>query len=98
MPREGTSKEPSVLGFFGCHRSGHFLEQRMFDVSRKTLLSLRWAIAALAVSASGLLLPASVSAAPPVPGAIFTTTSHDSGATCTGVDLNIYASKLDVYL
>jgi len=37
------------------------------------------------------LLPAF--AAPPLPGAIFTTDS-----TCTGVDLNIYASKLDVYL
>jgi hypothetical protein len=34
-----------------------------------------------------------VQAAPPVPGAVFTTDS-----TCSGVDLNIYGAKSDVYL
>ena len=38
-----------------------------------------------------MALPAA--AAPPLPGAIFTTDS-----TCTGVDLNIYTAKSDVYL
>lgn len=40
-----------------------------------------------------LALVAPAAAAPPLPGAIFTTDS-----TCTGVDLNIYAAKGDVYL
>jgi len=40
-----------------------------------------------------LALVAPVAAAPPLPGAIFTTDS-----TCSGVDLNIYTDKADVYL
>ncbi len=43
------------------------------------------------VALLGASIPAS--AAPPLPGAIFTTNS-----TCTGVDLNIYADKADVFL
>jgi hypothetical protein len=46
------------------------------------------AVVVLALMASGAAW-----AAPPLPGAIFTTDS-----TCTGVNLNIYASKDDVYL
>ena len=45
-------------------------------------------IAAMAVS-----ITISAPADPPLPGAIFTT---DQG--CTGVDLNIYGAKADVYL
>lgn len=48
-------------------------------------------LAALTVAAAGLLLPAQAGAQ--VSGAIFTTNS-----TCSGVDLNIYADKGDVYL
>src|SRR5690349_4231055 len=40
-----------------------------------------------------LALCTALRADPPVPGAIFTTDS-----TCTGVDLNIYDSKDDVYI
>jgi len=39
------------------------------------------------------IIGTAVEAAPPLPGAIFTTDS-----TCTGVDLNIYSNKADVYL
>jgi hypothetical protein len=46
-----------------------------------------------AVIALSLLLAGSASAAPPLPGTIFTTDSS-----CTGVNLNIYSSKDDVYL
>ena len=50
------------------------------------------ALAALALT--GLLItPGTLRAAPPLPGAIFTTDS-----TCSGVDLNIYGDKHDVYL
>jgi hypothetical protein len=49
----------------------------------------------VAVMAAGLLLAPSAlpQDEPPLPGAIFTTDS-----TCTGVDLNIYADKGDVYI
>jgi hypothetical protein len=47
--------------------------------------------AALVISTFAALSP--LMAAPPLPGAIFTTDS-----TCSGVDLNIYADKHDVYL
>ena len=67
----------------------------MFDV-RKGLLSLRWGIAALAIAVTGFTLPTPASAQ--VSGAIFTTTSIDGGVTCTGVDLNIYGDRQDVYL
>jgi hypothetical protein len=50
------------------------------------------AIAFLAIAAL-FLAPGVLRAAPPLPGAVFTT---DSG--CTGVDLNIYATKQDVYI
>jgi hypothetical protein len=50
-------------------------------------------IAALALLSLSLIVSMAVKAAPPLPGAIFTTDS-----TCSGVDLNIYLSKSDVYL
>src|SRR5438093_7347596 len=50
-------------------------------------------IAALALLSLSLIVSIAVKAAPPLPGAIFTTDS-----TCSGVDLNIYTSKSDVYL
>jgi len=50
-------------------------------------------LAAVAVLGFLFAAPTSVHADPPLPGAIFTTDS-----TCSGVDLNIYASKDDVYL
>jgi hypothetical protein len=50
------------------------------------------AIAFLAI-ATLIVAPTALRAAPPLPGAIFTTDS-----TCSGVDLNIYGSKADVYL
>jgi len=50
------------------------------------------AIAFLAIAAI-LIAPTVLRAAPPVPGAIFTTDS-----TCSGVDLNIYGAKTDVYI
>src|SRR5262245_65859301 len=39
------------------------------------------------------IIRTAVEAAPPLPGAIFTTDN-----TCSGVDLNIYSNKSDVYL
>jgi len=50
-------------------------------------------IAALALLLLSLIVSVAVKAAPPLPGAIFTTDS-----TCSGVDLNIYTNKSDVYL
>ena len=50
-------------------------------------------IAALALLSLSLIVSIAVKAAPPLPGAIFTTDS-----TCSGVDLNIYTSKSDVYV
>ena len=50
------------------------------------------AIAFLAIAAV-FIAPTVLRAAPPLPGAVFTT---DAG--CTGVDLNIYGDKHDVYL
>jgi hypothetical protein len=50
------------------------------------------AIAFLAI-ATLFVAPTVLRAAPPLPGAIFTTNSD-----CSGVDLNIYASKGDVFL
>jgi hypothetical protein len=50
-------------------------------------------IAAIAMLAVVLAAPSAVRAAPPLPGAIFTTDS-----TCSGVDLNIYGAKTDVYI
>jgi hypothetical protein len=50
------------------------------------------AIAFLAIAAV-FVAPTVLRADPPLPGAIFTTDS-----TCSGVDLNIYGSKTDVYL
>lgn len=58
----------------------------MNAASRKTLQALAIAVL-VAVSAAPVL------AAPPVPGAIFTTDS-----TCTGVNVNIYDAKSAVYL
>jgi hypothetical protein len=69
----------------------------MFDIgySTRPVSGLRKLLgasaAAFALSAAIFAFPAA--AEPPLPGAIFTTDS-----TCSGVDLNIYASKLDVYL
>ena len=48
---------------------------------------------ALIITLAGCFLCGNIFAAPPLPGAIFTTDS-----TCSGVDLNIYASKDLVYL
>jgi hypothetical protein len=48
---------------------------------------------ALIITLAGCFLCGNIFAAPPLPGAIFTTNSD-----CSGVDLNIYASKGDVYL
>src|SRR4030095_13001940 len=48
---------------------------------------------ALIIALAGCFLCGNIFADPPLPGAIFTTDS-----TCNGVDLNIYASKGDVYL
>ena len=50
------------------------------------------AIAFLAIAAL-FVAPTVLRAAPPLPGAVFTTDS-----TCSGVDLNIYGAKSDVYL
>jgi hypothetical protein len=47
----------------------------------------------LIITLAGCFLCGNVFAAPPLPGAIFTT-----DPTCSGVDLNIYAAKADVYL
>ena len=58
---------------------------------RKTITFARRAIIAALAMAS--LLAGGVVNANPLPGAIFTTDS-----TCSGVNLNIYGSKLDVYL
>ena len=64
----------------------------MFDSFKKRRLQLRAGVAALAlVASSGLLLSSPAQAQ--VSGAIFTT---DAG--CTGIDLNIYTAKADVYL
>jgi hypothetical protein len=48
---------------------------------------------ALIITLAGCFLCGNIFAAPPLPGAIFTTDS-----TCTGVNVNIYGSKADVYL
>ena len=48
---------------------------------------------ALIIALAVCCLCGNIFAAPPLPGAIFTTDS-----TCSGVDLNIYASKDLVYL
>jgi hypothetical protein len=58
----------------------------------KTFTFTRGAIIA-ALAMGSLLAPSVLRADPPLPGAIFTTDS-----TCSGVNLNIYGSKLDVYL
>jgi hypothetical protein len=50
-------------------------------------------LATIATFAITSLLAGVASAAPPLPGAVFTTDN-----TCTGVNLNIYGSKDDVYL
>jgi hypothetical protein len=50
-------------------------------------------LAAVAVLGFLFAAPTSLRADPPLPGAVFTTDS-----TCTGVDLNIYGSKDDVYI
>jgi len=51
-------------------------------------------IATVTLAFAGLFaVPSSLRADPPLPGAIFTTDS-----TCTGVDLNIYGDKDDVYI
>lgn len=50
-------------------------------------------IAAIAMLAVVIAAPTALKAAPPLPGAVFTTDS-----TCSGVDLNIYGAKSDVYL
>jgi hypothetical protein len=48
---------------------------------------------ALIITLAGCFLCGNIFAAPPLPGAIFTTDS-----TCSGVDLNIYGAKSEVYL
>jgi len=48
---------------------------------------------ALIITLAGCFLCGNILAAPPLPGAIFTTDS-----TCSGVDLNIYGAKADVFL
>jgi hypothetical protein len=48
---------------------------------------------ALIITLAGCFLCGNIFADPPLPGAIFTTDS-----TCTGVDLNIYGAKSDVYV
>lgn len=48
---------------------------------------------AVALTLSAALFASPAAADPPLPGAIFTTDSI-----CSGVDLNIYSSKFDVYL
>jgi hypothetical protein len=48
---------------------------------------------ALIMTLAGCFLCGNIFAAPPLPGAIFTTDS-----TCSGVDLNIYGAKSEVYL
>src|SRR5947199_2091077 len=48
---------------------------------------------ALIITLAGCFLCGNILAAPPLPGAIFTTDS-----TCSGVDLNIYTNKDAVYL
>jgi hypothetical protein len=64
----------------------------MFDLFKRRRLQFRSGFAALALAASsGLMLSSPAQAQ--VSGAIFTT---DAG--CTGVDLNIYTAKGDVYL
>ena len=50
-------------------------------------------IAALALLSLSLIVSTALQADAPLPGAIFTTDS-----TCSGVDLNIYGSKSDVYV
>jgi hypothetical protein len=45
------------------------------------------------ITLAGCFLCGNIFAAPPLPGAIFTT-----DGTCTGVNVNIYGSKADVYL
>jgi hypothetical protein len=65
---------------------------RITPCALRTLARARAVILALALVAS-LSPVASASAAPPLPGAIFTT-----DGTCSGVDLNIYGSKEAVYL
>jgi hypothetical protein len=50
----------------------------------------------LIMTLTGCFLCGNIFADPPLPGAIFTTGFN--GTTCTGVDLNIYASKDLVYL
>jgi hypothetical protein len=60
------------------------------------LANIPWSTASLAAAAVLAILFAaatSLRAASPLPGAIFTTDS-----TCTGVNVNIYGSKADVYL
>ncbi len=56
-------------------------------MSKKTIVS------SVVVLVVALLMALPVFAAPPLPGAIFTTDS-----TCTGTNLNIYGDKMDVYL
>src|SRR6266487_4245040 len=60
------------------------------------LANTPWSTASLAAAAVLAILfaaGASLQAAPPLPGAVFTTNSD-----CSGVDLNIYGAKSDVYL
>src|SRR6266508_3940877 len=67
-------------------RGEHAMRNIVRNRSSITLIAV---VGVVALLAGGI--PAS--AAPPLPGAIFTTNS-----TCTGVDLNIYADKADVFL
>ena len=60
----------------------------------KTLINPIEGIAIAVLALAGIfLLPGSLRAAPPMPGAIFTTDS-----TCTEVNMNIYDHKADVYI
>jgi len=63
---------------------------------KNKLANTPWSTASLAAAAVLALLFAantSLQAAPPLPGAVFTTNSD-----CSGVDLNIYGAKSEVYL
>jgi hypothetical protein len=68
-------------------RAGILSEELMRNTARVATATLVVAIAVFALGAT------SAHAATPLPGAIFTTDS-----TCTGVNLNIYDKKEDVYL
>jgi hypothetical protein len=69
-------------------KDNNYMKNKLANTPRSTA-----SLAAAAVLAILFAASTSLQAAPPLPGAVFTTDS-----TCSGVDLNIYGAKSEVYL